>query len=152
MKIVEKIKTHISCSVTFFLKLCRLWDNVGKFFRAGQATDDIMAHIHCILDNHSYKFTPRICNIYWFSTATVVVQTQLNVALCVHCPPPSLSLSPSRSLSLSLSLSLSFSVSFLSIFLIGAQKLRDMPSKFHVRLIFIIFGTKNSASYCMHVL
>ena len=27
-KIVEKIKTHILCSVTFFQKSCRLWDNV----------------------------------------------------------------------------------------------------------------------------
>ena len=29
-KVVQKIKTHILCSVTFFLKSCRLWDNVGK--------------------------------------------------------------------------------------------------------------------------
>jgi len=34
-KVVQKIKTHISCSVTFFLESCRLWDNVGKHFRAG---------------------------------------------------------------------------------------------------------------------
>jgi len=31
-KVVEKIKAHILCSVTFFLS-CRLWDNVGKYFR-----------------------------------------------------------------------------------------------------------------------
>jgi len=29
-KVVEKIKTHILCSVTFFQKSCRLWDNVGE--------------------------------------------------------------------------------------------------------------------------
>jgi len=29
-KIVEKIKTHILFSVTFFRKSCRLCDNVGK--------------------------------------------------------------------------------------------------------------------------
>jgi len=29
-KVVEKIKTHILCSVTVFLKSCRLWDNVRK--------------------------------------------------------------------------------------------------------------------------
>jgi len=29
-KAVEKIKTHILCSVTFFRKSFRLWDNVGK--------------------------------------------------------------------------------------------------------------------------
>jgi len=28
--VVQKIKTHILCSVTFFRKSCRLWDNVGK--------------------------------------------------------------------------------------------------------------------------
>ena len=43
-KVVEKIKTHISCSVTFFFrKSCRLWDNVGKYCRAGQATDNNVA-------------------------------------------------------------------------------------------------------------
>jgi len=34
---VEKIKTHILCSITF-RKSCRLWDNVGKYCRAGQVT------------------------------------------------------------------------------------------------------------------
>jgi len=29
-KVVQKIKTHILCSVTFSRKSCRLWDNVGK--------------------------------------------------------------------------------------------------------------------------
>ena len=29
-KAVQKIKTHILCSVTFFRKSCRLWDNVEK--------------------------------------------------------------------------------------------------------------------------
>jgi len=40
---VEKIKTHILCSITFFfLNSCRLWDNVEKYCSAGQATDDNM--------------------------------------------------------------------------------------------------------------
>jgi len=30
--------------------LCRLWDNVEKYCRTGQATDYIMAHAHCMLD------------------------------------------------------------------------------------------------------
>jgi hypothetical protein len=39
-QVVAKIKTHILCSVTCVcLKLCLLWDNVGKFCRAGQPTD-----------------------------------------------------------------------------------------------------------------
>jgi len=48
MEFVEKIQTHILYSVTF-LRLC-LWDIVEKFCRAGQATEDNMAHAHCILD------------------------------------------------------------------------------------------------------
>jgi hypothetical protein len=40
-KVVKKIKTHILCSITFFRKSCRLWDNVEKYVAtARQATDD----------------------------------------------------------------------------------------------------------------
>ena len=38
-QVVEKIKTHILRSVTFFRKLCRLWDNVEKYGRARQPMD-----------------------------------------------------------------------------------------------------------------
>jgi hypothetical protein len=39
--VVEKIKTRILYSVTFFFqKSCYLWDNVEKYSRAGQSTDD----------------------------------------------------------------------------------------------------------------
>jgi len=34
-KVVEKIKTHILCSITFFRKSCSLWDNVEKLRTAG---------------------------------------------------------------------------------------------------------------------
>jgi len=50
-KVVEKIKTHTLCSVTFIKKSCHLWDNVEKYCRAGQATDDNMARAHCVLDS-----------------------------------------------------------------------------------------------------
>jgi hypothetical protein len=39
-KVVEKIKTHFLCSITFSRKSCRLWDNVEKYGRARQATDN----------------------------------------------------------------------------------------------------------------
>jgi len=39
-KVVDKIKTHILYSVTFFRKLYRLWDSVGKYCSAGQFTSD----------------------------------------------------------------------------------------------------------------
>jgi len=52
---VETLKTHTACSINFFFfffrKSRRLQDNVGKYCRAGQATDDNMAHAHCMLDN-----------------------------------------------------------------------------------------------------
>ena len=41
--IVEKTKPRILCSVTFFRKLCRLWDNVEKCRRAREAAHDNMA-------------------------------------------------------------------------------------------------------------
>jgi len=49
-KILEDIKTHFMFSITFFRKLCRLGDKVGKCCRAGQATDENMAHARCMLD------------------------------------------------------------------------------------------------------
>jgi hypothetical protein len=50
MNVVEKIKTHILCPVNiFFRKSCRLWDNAEKYCRAGQATDDNMAHAYFML-------------------------------------------------------------------------------------------------------
>jgi len=69
-KVVEKIKTHILCSVTFSRKSCRLWDNVGKYCREGQAKDDNMARAHCMLDNQGYRharslnFTHQIMHFY----------------------------------------------------------------------------------------
>jgi hypothetical protein len=39
-KVVEKIKTHILRSITFSLKSCRLWDNVEKYGRVRQTSDD----------------------------------------------------------------------------------------------------------------
>ena len=42
------------------------------YFRAGLAADDNMAHAHCMLGNLGYKYTLRISNAYYFSTATMV--------------------------------------------------------------------------------
>ena len=50
MKVVEKMKTHILCSVTFFRKSCRLWDNVEKYGGAREAADDNTA-ARWMLDN-----------------------------------------------------------------------------------------------------
>ena len=60
-KAVQKIKTHILGSVTFFRKSWRLWQNVEKYCRAEQATDDNMAHAHCMVDTKGYKRTYSVC-------------------------------------------------------------------------------------------
>ena len=76
-------KTHFGPITFFFRKSCRLWDNVEKYCRARQATDDSMAQ--CMPDNQSYAHTLRICNTYCFPIVTMVARTRLNVMLYVHC-------------------------------------------------------------------
>jgi hypothetical protein len=84
-KVVEKIKTHILTSITFFQKLCRLWD-VEKCGRVrGHKWQCNMAHALCTLDNQGYRHTLRIWNTYCFSMATMVMRTQL--VLFVHTLP-----------------------------------------------------------------
>jgi len=55
---------------------------VEKYRRARKATDDSMAHAHCMLDSRCYEQT-----VYCFSTTTVVAGTRLNVtySIYVHC-------------------------------------------------------------------
>jgi len=70
-------KTHILSSVTFFF---RFWENVAKYCSAGQATDENMAHAHCVLYTWCYRHTRRICYarcffpFLFFPTATRVHQ------------------------------------------------------------------------------
>jgi len=49
-QVVENTESHILRWVTFFRKSYRLWDNVEKLWKAGQATDDNMVHVHYMLD------------------------------------------------------------------------------------------------------
>jgi hypothetical protein len=49
-KIVEKVKTHILCPITYFGKSCRLRDNGEKYGGAREAAHDNMAHALCMLD------------------------------------------------------------------------------------------------------
>jgi hypothetical protein len=68
--------------LSIFRKSCRFWDNVWKYCRVVKDTDSNVAHAHCMLDNKGYKFTPRICNTYCFSTAA---QKRLNDTLYFAC-------------------------------------------------------------------
>ena len=50
--VVERIKIHNICSLTFFRKSSHLWDNVEKYGETIQATDNNdTAHELCTLDN-----------------------------------------------------------------------------------------------------
>ena len=94
---VEKTKTHILCSITFFRKLCGLWDNVEKCDGARVVADDNMAAMHAgLLRLQARKHTPASvhpqpnarthkCTILAaFPTATMVSSTRLSVTLHVH--------------------------------------------------------------------
>jgi hypothetical protein len=51
-KVVEKIKTHMLCSITSVSKILPFFlDNVEKYCRAEQAKDGNTAHAHCMLDS-----------------------------------------------------------------------------------------------------
>jgi hypothetical protein len=50
-KIVEKIKTHIVFSkMLFFTKIILFMRQCRNICRVGQATDESIAHAHCMLD------------------------------------------------------------------------------------------------------
>jgi hypothetical protein len=92
-KAVEKIKTHILCSITFFRKLCRLWDNVEKKikptghgwqYNRGRPQITIWRMRSAFwspkaTDTHTHTHTHVVFNTYRFSTATMVTRTLLNV-------------------------------------------------------------------------
>jgi hypothetical protein len=47
---VKIIRIFYNQYLFFFFELCFLWDNVEKSCRVGEATDDNVAHAHCMLD------------------------------------------------------------------------------------------------------
>ena len=49
IRALDKIKAHILCSVTYFRKSCRLWDNVEKYGGAREAEYN-RSHVLCMLD------------------------------------------------------------------------------------------------------
>jgi len=51
----ENKNTSYGQQTFFFRKWCLLWDNVRRYCRAGQETDDKMAHSHCMLDVSGQK-------------------------------------------------------------------------------------------------
>jgi len=80
---LEKIRTNILCSLTPpppSRKSCRLSDNVERYGREVQGTDDNTTRrkrIACWTPKATD--TLRICNTYCFSTEAVVMRRNLNV-------------------------------------------------------------------------
>jgi hypothetical protein len=60
-----------------FRKSCPLWDNVEKYFTAGQTIQTKMAHAHYMATNAE----SGCCNTYCFSTAILVAWRRFNVTL-----------------------------------------------------------------------
>ena len=77
-KVVQKIKTHILCSVTFSRKSCHLWDKAEKnVVERGRPQMAIWRFAWWI--PKATEHTLRICNIYCYSTTTMVARTCLIV-------------------------------------------------------------------------
>jgi hypothetical protein len=85
-KVVDKMKLHILCSLTFFPpKICRLWDNVEQYGRPRQTTGEkIMRRMRFACWITKAPDVLWVCYTYCCSTATVVTRTHLNVTLYVH--------------------------------------------------------------------
>ena len=67
-----------------------LWDNVEKYCRAWQTTDDNIAHVHCMLDTQGYKHTLTIFllshhNNAYTNAPKCYITSQLSVSL--HTTP-----------------------------------------------------------------
>jgi hypothetical protein len=68
----RKLK-HVLCSVTVLFEDHAIYEMMWKnIVRAGQATDNIMVHVHWVLETKGYKHTLRICNTELFFTAALV--------------------------------------------------------------------------------
>ena len=81
-KVVEKIKTHMLCSITFFRKSCRLWHNVEKYGTAGKATDDkIIRRTRFALRITKVTVTLRIFSTYCFLMVIMIARLRLDITL-----------------------------------------------------------------------
>ena len=81
----ENQNTHFMFN-NFFWKSWPLWNNVEKYNRSGQATEDnIIRRMRFAWWISESTNTLRICNNYCFTTVTVVTRTRLNDMFYIHC-------------------------------------------------------------------
>jgi hypothetical protein len=77
-KVIEKIKTHILCSITFSANraVCEImWKSMVEPDRPQMTI--YTAHALCMLDNWGYRHTLRICDIYCLCTSTLLPCTHI---------------------------------------------------------------------------
>jgi hypothetical protein len=92
IKVVEKFKTHILCSITFPPKSCRLWDNVEKYGTARQATHDNIIRrmrfacwITKATDTHTeYVILPALPLQQWLRERASVLRYTYIACLMLH--------------------------------------------------------------------
>ena len=84
--VIENIKAHILCTVTFFKKNCAvyeiMWKNIVQQFRPQMAM--CRMHIACRIHKATSTHIHRLCNAHCLSTATMVERRRLCVTLFVH--------------------------------------------------------------------
>ena len=85
-KVVEKIKTHILCSVTFFFENGAVYEIMWKkYCRAGQATDDNMVAcwIPKATSTHS-EYVMFIANLlqHWLRERDSMLRSTYTASLC----------------------------------------------------------------------
>jgi hypothetical protein len=89
--VLEEIKTHNLCSITFFFEnraVQEMWKNIGEpriTIRSIRIACWTTKAGHTHTQRHTHTNTHTISNIYCFSTAAMFARTGLNVTLCAHC-------------------------------------------------------------------
>jgi len=88
--VVEKSKTHVLCSIIVFpRKPWRLWNNLEKYGRTGQATDDNRirhTHFACWINKVTETHSEYVI-VNCFSTSTMLARMRLNIENIRTCLP-----------------------------------------------------------------
>jgi hypothetical protein len=85
----KTIKLRILCSIIPPRKPCRLWNNVEKYGRAGQATDgNTIRHMRfaCWINKATETHSEYVI-VNCFSTCLMVAQMRLSITLYARCLP-----------------------------------------------------------------
>jgi hypothetical protein len=81
-----EIKTHILCSIIFSGKSCNWWDNVEKYCRAGQATDDnVLCHMGFAWMTKATNTHSEYLILIAFPQQQCLCQLSSALHSCVHC-------------------------------------------------------------------